>query len=349
MSIIKVSGLSKSYKILNRKEGMFGALRDLVSSDYRYIEAVKSIDLDIKKGEIVGFLGPNGAGKSTTIKMLTGILKPSAGDMLINGFEPYSQRRKYVANIGTVFGQRSQLWWDIPVIESFKILKEIYKISDEHYNTMMQRFEELAELSKLHGQSVRSLSLGQRMICDIAAAFLHNPEVIFLDEPSIGLDVSIKRSMRHLIKTLNEEYQTTVVLTSHDMGDIESLCERVILIDKGSIIYDGSTEKFTKIFGDYRALQLDVPEVEPEQQVATIRKALSELPELQVETFGTFSSQITFKQEDISLVSLLGRLQPHLDITDFRVKEMDMESVVHKVYSGALTWNSTAIFFAALC
>ncbi|NRB79838.1 MAG: ATP-binding cassette domain-containing protein [Saccharospirillaceae bacterium] len=333
--IIQIQNLKKHYKVLNRQEGLLGSLKDLFSTDYRIIKAVDGISFDVHKGEIIGFLGPNGAGKSTTIKMMTGILKSTEGTISVNGFEPHDQRQKYVADIGTVFGQRTQLWWDIPVVESFKILKEIYKISDADYERNINLFEDLIGIKKFFSSTVRSLSLGQRMLCDIAAAFLHNPSVIFLDEPSIGLDVSIKQKMRFLIKQLNERYQTTVVLTSHDMGDVESLCQRVVLIDSGKIIYDGETQKFNQIFGSSRTLILDAEQEIDEVLITSLEQQLGQYKDTQILKECT-QLKITFKQENITLIKLLEIMQQQLKFSDFKVQELDMETVISRVYEGAL-------------
>ncbi|BCD99969.1 ABC transporter ATP-binding protein [Marinicellulosiphila megalodicopiae] len=333
--IIKIKDLKKYYKVLNRQEGLLGALKDLFSNDYRIIKAVDGINFEVNKGEIIGFLGPNGAGKSTTIKMMTGILKSSQGHIDVNGFEPHDQRQKYVADIGTVFGQRTQLWWDIPVVESFKILKEIYKLSDEDYDRNINFFEDLIGIKKFFSSTVRSLSLGQRMLCDIAAAFLHNPSVIFLDEPSIGLDVAIKQKIRFLIKQLNERYQTTVILTSHDMGDVESLCQRVVLIDSGKIIYDGQTEKFNQIFGSFRTLLVNLDETVNELMIQSIKEVWNQYEETEMFIDG-LNLKITFKQENIPLIKVLEILQNKIKFSDFKVQELDMETVITRVYDGAL-------------
>jgi len=334
-SIIKIQNLKKQYKVLNRQEGLMGSIKDLFSNDYRSIKAVDGINFEVNKGEIIGFLGPNGAGKSTTIKMMTGILKSTEGEISVNGFEPHDQRQKYVADIGTVFGQRTQLWWDIPVVESFKILKEIYKISDADYERNINLFEDLIGIKKFFSSTVRSLSLGQRMLCDIAAAFLHNPTVIFLDEPSIGLDVSIKKKIRFLIKQLNERYQTTVVLTSHDMGDVESLCQRVVLIDSGKIIYDGVTEKFNQIFGSFRTLILDADQDIDDSLISTLNQLLGQYEDTEIECEGE-QIKVTFKQENIALIKVLEIIQQNLKFSDFKVQELDMETVISRVYEGAL-------------
>jgi len=200
MSIIHIQNLSKYFKVLNRREGLIGSVRDLFSGDYRLVKAVDGISYDIEPGEMVGYIGPNGAGKSTTIKMMTGILKPTSGTILVNGLAPYDNRIHQARIMGVVFGQRTQLWWDLPVIESFKILKDIYKVDQRKFDEYMHLFNDLVGLKSLYSQQVRTLSLGQRMLCDISAAFLHNPQVVFLDEPTIGLDISIKSKIRSVIR-----------------------------------------------------------------------------------------------------------------------------------------------------
>ena len=258
MSLIHIENLNKHFKILNRREGIGGALRDIFSGNFRTVEAVAGISFDIEAGEIVGYIGPNGAGKSTTIKMMTGILKPTGGVIEVNGLVPYDNRIRQAQNMGVVFGQRSQLWWDLPVIESFKILKEIYKVDQKTFDHHMELFNDLVGLKSLYAQQVRTLSLGQRMLCDITASFLHNPRVVFLDEPTIGLDISVKAKMRAVIKELNKERNTTIILTTHDLGDVEALCNRIIIIDKGKILYDGKAKQVNTLFGAYRTLKLQI-------------------------------------------------------------------------------------------
>ena len=236
--VIELKNVDKEFKVLNRHEGLKGSFQDLFSRDYKIIKAVNNVSMNIKPGEIVGYLGPNGAGKSTTIKMMTGVLQPSGGEILVNGRIPYKNRTANAQNIGVVFGQRSQLWWSLPLIESFKLLKDIYKISDKDYKDMLALYESLVDIKELYSKPVRQMSLGQRTLSDILAAFLHNPPIVFLDEPTIGLDVSMKAKIRNLIKALNKEKNTTVILTTHDMGDVDALCERIVIIDKGTMLYD---------------------------------------------------------------------------------------------------------------
>lgn len=224
-SIIQLKDVMKEFKILNRHEGLKGSFQDMFSRDYKTITAVNHVSLEIAQGEIVGYLGPNGAGKSTTIKMMTGVLEPTSGSILVNGKVPCKNREANAQNIGVVFGQRSQLWWALPLVESFKILKDIYRISDRDYKDMLELYESMIDMSALYSKPVRQMSLGQRTLSDILAAFLHNPAVVFLDEPTIGLDVSMKAKIRNLISALNQEKKTTVILTTHDMGDVDALLQ----------------------------------------------------------------------------------------------------------------------------
>ena len=339
MNLIHIQDLNKHFKILNRREGLGGAFRDLFSGDYRTVKAVDGISYDIAAGEIVGYIGPNGAGKSTTIKMMTGILKPTSGVIQINGRPPYENRIRQAQIMGVVFGQRSQLWWDLPVIESFKILKEIYKVDQKTFDDHMGLFNELVGLKALYSQQVRTLSLGQRMLCDITASFLHNPQVVFLDEPTIGLDISVKAKMRSVIKELNQARKTTIILTTHDLGDVEALCQRIIIIDKGKILYDGEIKRVTALFGAYRTLKLQI-----DNFTAT---TLNELREKLTERFGPengivvaeteeFWTDVTIDQARTPLSDVLSFVMGTFSVFDVRIVEISMESVVQKVYDGAL-------------
>lgn len=242
MALIEVRGLTKEFKIFRRREGIAGAFRDLFLRDYRILRAVDGIDFFVNTGEMVGYIGANGAGKSTTIKMLTGILVPTAGEVVVDGYIPYKEREIYTRRIGVVFGQRTQLWWDIAVIESFKLLRRIYGVTKQDFEKRLKMFDDLLELNNFLHLPVRKLSLGQRMRCDLTAALLHNPAILFLDEPTIGLDVLAKAKIREFLQEINKEYKTTIILTTHDMGDIEALCPRVAIIDNGKMLYDGSVE-----------------------------------------------------------------------------------------------------------
>lgn len=255
-NMIEVSNVKRYYKIAKRKEGMGNSLKHLFRREYVVKKAVDDISFTIKKGEIVGFIGPNGAGKSTTIKMLSGILYPDDGSVIIDGFVPYKQRKQYVKNIGVVFGQKSQLNWDLPLIESFELMRYIYKIPKDLYEENLQTFTRLLDMEDFINQPVRQLSLGQRMRGDIVAALLHSPEIVFFDEPTIGLDVVAKEKIRNFIKYMNETRQTTIIFTTHDMQDIEKVCQRLIIIDAGKKVYDGSIQGIKDKYASIKNIEL---------------------------------------------------------------------------------------------
>ncbi len=252
MSYISVDGISKTFKVAKRNSGLKAALKSFFKREYVIVDAVKDISFQIEKGEIVGYIGPNGAGKSTTIKMLSGILLPTAGNIKVNNLDPFKDRKKYVSKIGVVFGQRSQLAWDIPAEDTFDLLKDIYKLDEKEYQKTKQELIELLNISEVIKKPVRSLSLGQRMRCEIAASLIHRPSILFLDEPTIGLDAVSKKVIRDFILKINKERKVTVILTTHDMQDIASLAKRIILIGKGQILYDGSLEKLKSKYGSFK-------------------------------------------------------------------------------------------------
>jgi ABC-2 type transport system ATP-binding protein len=320
MAIVEFKNVSKHYKVLNRHEGIAGGLRDLFSRDYKTVKAVDDVSFSVEAGEIVGYLGPNGAGKSTTIKMMTGVLMPTSGDITVNGRIPYKDRTKTAQNIGVVFGQRSQLWWSLPLIESFKILRDIYDITEEDYAKQIKLYESLVDLEPLYHKPVREMSLGQRTLCDILAAFLHNPAVVFLDEPTIGLDVAMKAKIRELIKTLNRVNNTTIILTTHDIGDVDALCRRIVIIDKGVMIYDDSAENLAKFFGQYRTLKLRTDDVITYENVT-------------IETENGWVN-ITTKEDEIPVMEILQTLQKTHKISDIRIEEIETEEIIKKIYAG---------------
>ena len=306
---IVMKNVVKEFKVLNRHEGLKGSFKDLFSRDYKTITAVDNISINIKPGEIVGYLGPNGAGKSTTIKMMTGVLEPTSGEIFVNGVVPYKNRTRNAENIGVVFGQRSQLWWSLPLIESFKLLKDIYMIETADYNRMLELYSELADIENLLHKPVRQMSLGQRTLSDILAAFLHNPKIVFLDEPTIGLDVSMKAKIRDLIKGLNQEKNTTVILTTHDMGDVDALCQRIVIIDHGSMIYDNDIEHLKHYFGSYRTLRLNLT--------------------------GSGWKEILVDESKTDVMSVISEYQRKGGIKDIQLEDISTEEVIKKIYENA--------------
>lgn len=326
-NIIEIKNITKEFKVLNRREGLKGSLKDLFSRDYKIVRAVDNISMSIKQGEIVGYLGPNGAGKSTTIKMMTGILEPTSGEILVGGNVPYQNRTKNAQEIGVVFGQRSQLWWALPLIESFKILKDIYEVSDEDYNDMLTLYKSLVDIEPLLHKPVRQMSLGQRTLSDILAAFLHNPKIVFLDEPTIGLDVSMKSKIRTLIHALNKEKNTTVILTTHDMGDVDALCQRIVIIDKGKMLYDNDIEHLKNFFGSYRTLKIRI-DGDLKQQAEKIQHELSRFS---VSADDEWIS-ILVDEEKSKVMEVLSQLQQSYEIRDMQLEEISTEEVIKKIY-----------------
>ena len=305
---IVMKNVCKDFKILNRHEGLKGSIRDLFSRDYKTISAVKDVSLEIAKGEIIGYLGPNGAGKSTTIKMMTGVLEPTSGEIMVNGCVPYKDRTANSEHIGVVFGQRSQLWWSLPLIESFKLLRDIYMVSKEDYENMLALYRSLVDIEPILHKPVRQMSLGQRTLSDILAAFLHNPDIVFLDEPTIGLDVAMKSKIRDLIKGLNQQKGTTVILTTHDMGDVDALCKRIVIIDKGMKIYDNDIDHLKTYFGSYRTLRMRLSDDTWEERV------------------------IDESKEDV--MDVIMKKQKECKIKDIQLQEISTEEVIKKIYGG---------------
>ncbi len=343
--IIEMKNVTKEFKVLNRREGLSGSIKDLFSRNYNIVNAVSDISIEIGKGEIVGYLGPNGAGKSTTIKMMTGVLEPTSGNIIVNGNVPYKNRTKNAQEIGVVFGQRSQLWWSLPLIESFKILKDIYQIEDSDYNKMMDFYRSLVDIEEILHKPVRQMSLGQRTLSDILAAFLHNPKVVFLDEPTIGLDVSMKSKIRILIRALNREKNTTVILTTHDMGDVDALCQRVVIIDKGNMLYDNDIDHLKKFFGSYRTLKIILDE-SPDRDEKTLKEISQKISAELSEKFpGDKNPAVSVDNEWISILvsedklavmDVLNFIQNKRTIKDMKLEEISTEDVIKKIYEGGV-------------
>jgi len=326
MPLIEAENLSKTFRVYKTGEGIRGYLKSFVSREYEEVHAVEDLDLEIDEGEMIGYIGANGAGKSTTVKMLTGILEPSSGRIEVDGRNPHKERKKNAMNIGVVFGQKTQLWWDLPVRDSFTLLKEIYEVDDEDYKDRIEEFDDVLELKEFWEQPVRKLSLGQKMRCELAAAFLHHPKIAYLDEPTIGLDVEVKERIREFVKKMNEEEEITVMLTTHDLDDIEDLCERIVVLDEGKKIYDGDLDKLVDRFTS-RRLMLEMRD--------------GKLPELDMEGIESIEEvdglvEITFNREKISASDLMKETLDRYDVIDFRIKEPDVEEVVKKIYREGL-------------
>jgi len=327
MLAIDVQQLRKDFKVQINRGGLKGALRDLFDRQYTEVRAVKDITFAIPQGEICGYIGENGAGKSTTIKMLTGILVPTSGQIKVNGFVPHKEREVFTRGIGVVFGQRSQLWWDIGVIESFQLLRKVYRVPENDFAQRLDELTERLQLGELLSRPVRKLSLGQRMRCELAASLLHNPSILFLDEPTIGLDIVVKTEIREFLKDMNRRFGTTILLTTHDLQDIEALCSRVIMLDDGNIIYDGSLDELKARWGGGKevVLEFEAP-VSPER--------LSELT-LGLDVAWTFENEQTakaFVPQQVSVSDLLARIVSTLSIRDIKLIETNTDDIVREIY-----------------
>jgi ABC-2 type transport system ATP-binding protein len=322
MPIIRTRALRKVFRSVKRTPGAGGALRTLFSRAYEEKVAVSDVNMDLEPGELVGYIGPNGAGKSTTIKMLTGILVPTSGTIEVAGIVPHERRRENARNIGVVFGQRSQLYWDLPLVESFELLRAIYSIPEDTYQRNLRRFIEILEMEPFLRTPVRQLSLGQRMRGDFAAAMLHDPKIVYLDEPTIGLDVIAKEAIREFVRHINEERGTTVILTTHDLADVERLSRRIIIIDNGTIIYDGGIERIKEQYGTHRTLilTLTAPHPDPELDGA----------EIVSNDHGVVSYR--FDRRRVRADQLIRQATELYDLRDVTIEEPDLESIIRRIY-----------------
>ena len=323
MDIIQVKDLSKEYKIVRRDSGIKNAFRSFIKREYRIVRAVDKVSFSIKKGEIVGYIGPNGAGKSTTIKMLSGILKPDEGIINIMGMDPTVDRIKYVREIGVVFGQKSQLWWDIPAEDSFDLLKDIYKIPDDEYEKNKQELVKILHLEEIIKSPVRQLSLGERMKCELVASLLHSPKILFLDEPTIGLDAISKVIVRDFIKKINKLRKITVILTTHDMADIESLTDRLIMIGHGKKLYDGSVKDIKKKYSNEKIVEVIYEGILKDKIVNDKIDILEEaqgLIRMKIDTRKIMVSDIVRKYSEVC------------EIKDINVIETGIDDIIYKLY-----------------
>lgn len=322
-NIIEFEDVCKTFKVYDRQQGKWSFFKNIFMRKYKKVHALQNISFKIEEGDIVGYIGPNGAGKSTTIKIMSGILTPTSGSCRINGMIPWKNRREFVKKIGVVFGQKSQLWWDVPVIDSFYLLKDIYKIPNDEFDETLKLLDSVLNLKELLGRPLRQLSLGQKMKCELAGSLLHRPKILFLDEPTIGLDAITKLAVRDFIKFINKEWNTTIILTTHDMNDIEALTNKIILIGKGKILYQGSFSKIKNKYSssktievefakDYSSVKLEGYEIiSHTQRFATLKN----LPET-VFHVKTFVDDITQKYE----------------IVDFQISSLSVDEILAALY-----------------
>lgn len=328
-SIISVQDLSKDFKVYHNHKGYLGAFRNLFDRSFDLVHAVNGVSFEVAPGEMIGYIGPNGAGKSTTIKMLTGLLVPTSGSLEVNGYLPWKQRKDYVRKIGAVFGQRTTLWWDLPLTDSIDLLQRIYDIPRDIFQANFKHFREILDLDPFLNTPVRSLSLGQRMRADLCAAFLHNPSMVFLDEPTIGLDVVAKQRIRDFIQYTNRERGTTILLTTHDISDVQKLCERVLIIDHGKILYNGKLAGLLADFGGKRFLSVEFAEFYPDvrlQDAEVVKKDGNQV---------VFS----FERKSISASKLINRLSAEYRIADLEVQNQPIEDTIRQIYEGQLLYN----------
>ena len=321
-AIIALKNLRKEFRVAARPTGRLAALRGLFARETRTIAAVDDVSFDIPRGAIVGYLGPNGAGKSTTIKIMTGILVPTSGEARVNGRVPWKERRAHVAGIGVVFGQRNALWPDLPLLDSFELLRHIYAIPRDRYTANLKTFREMLGLDEFINSPVRILSLGQSMRANLAGALLHDPSLVFLDEPTIGLDIVAKERIRAFIRQINRERGATIVLTTHDLSDVERLCERVIMIDHGRLIYDGGLVELVERYGGERELQVDFAEDYADVAVEGARLT------------GREGRRATFRfaRAESSAADVIGRLSARYQLADLAVREPDIEETLRRLY-----------------
>ncbi len=323
MPVIEVRNLSKKFKTVKKQKGLKGAVKGLFKPERKIVTAVDDVSFSIEQGEIVGYIGPNGAGKSTTVKMMSGILRPTSGEILINGISPVKDRKAVVKHLGVVFGQRTQLYWDLRLGESFELLKRIYDVPDDVYNENMAMMDDILDLKSIVDTPVRQLSLGQRMRGDLAAAMLHSPDILFLDEPTIGLDVDAKHAIRKFIKQINETRKTTIILTTHDLGDIQELCKRIIIINKGVVIEDGSLDEIADRIAPYRQLVIDFYS---EQNITHPKAEI-------IKTEGA-RTVYRFMKNDVTAAKLIEDIGKQAKIKDIRLEEANIDDIIRVAYGG---------------
>jgi ABC-2 type transport system ATP-binding protein len=322
MSIIQVSNLKKYYQVHQKEPGLFGSIKSLVKRDYETVKAVDNISFKIEKGELLGFIGPNGAGKTTTLKCLSGLLYPDAGQVSVLGYEPWQRKPDFLKNIAFVMGQKNQLWWDLPPIETFALNKAVYQIPEEEYQQTLDELVALLEVKDIIRKQTRKLSLGQRMKCELIAALLHQPPVLFLDEPTIGLDVVMQKKIRDFIKEYNQRYKSTIILTSHYMEDVRQLAKRVIIIDKGKIAFDGKLEKITQKYADHKFITVTLKQEKDKQKLERIAE---------IEDYSY--PQVTFKVPRDQASAKASQILEQLDMEDMNIEAPPIENIIRELFT----------------
>ncbi|WP_020580046.1 ABC transporter ATP-binding protein [Actinopolymorpha alba] len=325
MTVVRAHDLVKEFRRPKRFTGAFGGLRTLLTRQYTTTRAVDGVSFDIEAGELVGYLGPNGAGKSTTIKMLTGILVPTSGQVEVAGVVPWKERERNARHIGVVFGQRSQLWWDLPLRDSFRLIGKLYDVPREQYHPNLERFTELLDMADFLDTPVRQLSLGQRMRGDLAAAMLYNPRILYLDEPTIGLDVVAKERMRAFVAELNRDEGTTVILTTHDLDDVERLCSRIVLIDHGRVLYDGEVAALKARYAPYREVMVHL--AHPDEATAV------EVPHAERARAEDGKVWLRFDPETVQVADVIAAVLARHQVSDLAIIEPELEGVIHQIYA----------------
>ncbi len=320
--VIEVKDLNKSFRIYKKEQGILNSIKSLINRKYEDVHAVSDISFSIERGAFVGLIGPNGAGKTTTLKMLTGLLYPTSGDVKVLGYVPYKRDRSYLKRISLVMGQKSQLWWDLPASDSFYLNKDIYEIPDNEFNERYNELAELLEIKHILNTQVRKLSLGQRMRCELMSSLLHNPEVLFLDEPTIGLDVVMQKKLHTFFKEYNEKYNTTVILTSHYMDDVKELCKRVLIVDEGRLVFDGDLDSLVKKYVNKKNISF----------VSNNRLSKKDVINLgEVVSFSPHKITISVDRSDVANIS--SKILSSFDVDDLDINEMSLEEVIRKVFS----------------
>lgn len=326
MNAIKVQNLCKDFSVFDKEPGLVESVKSLINRKYHQVKAVDNINFIIEKGELIGFIGPNGAGKTTTLKCLSGLLYPTSGLVEVLGFTPSERKNEFLKQISLVMGSKNQLWWDLPPLDSFILNKEIYEVKDSDYKSITEELFNLLDIKDIIKTQVRKLSLGQRMKCELVAALIHKPEVLFLDEPTIGLDVIMQKALRDFVRDYNTKYNSTIILTSHNMDDVKELCKRVIIIDKGKIIFDGELSEIVRKFADHKIISVILDKELDRQKI----EDLSNLSEVKDYNY----PKLTLKAPRSRANNLAAKLLSEYEITDIDIQESPIEDIIREVFTG---------------